>query len=158
MPRIISIVYQPDGRKYKDPKGDFLRVPTDSVELVTAHGIRGDQKAGRSKSRQLNLLTDDWLKQMAEQGYRTAPGQFGEQIILEGLPFADLKPGLRLGLGESAVIELTKPRTGCDRLESAQGKAIPIDTNPAIGYLSTIFSGGMIRVGDTVRILETDLK
>ncbi len=156
MAKIKSIVYQPEGRRYADPFRDFMRVQVDSAELVSDHGIRGDHKAGRSKSRQVNLLTSDWLEEMEESGYRTAPGEFGEQIVVEGVRFSELKTGLRLAIGKSAIIELTKPRTGCERLEAAQGKPIPTPIKAAIGFMATVIAGGPLRAGDEVRILTSD--
>lgn len=154
MANIKSIVYQPNGRS--DPKGisGFDRVVADSVELVKAHGIQGDRKAGRSKSRQLNLLTTDWLVDMAALGYKTGPGEFGEQLIVDGIGFSDLRPGVQLALGPDAVIEITKARTGCDRLDNAQGKRVETSLRHAIGYLAQVVHGGVIRVGDQVRVLQ----
>lgn len=156
MATISSIVFQPLGRSYTDPMGDFIRVPTEEAELVADHGIRGDQKAGGNPTRQINLLTRDWLDRMAAEGYRTGPGEFGEQFILDGIRFEDLQPGIQIALGTGAVIEITKPRTGCDRLQAAQGKSIPAHVLPAIGYLARVVSGGMVRVGDPARILSPE--
>ena len=57
-----------------------------------------------------------------------------------------------LGVGPTAIISVVKGRTGCDRLEAAQGKTIA-DLGP-IGTLVRVVMGGPIRVGDTVRVLE----
>ncbi|MBE0698286.1 MAG: MOSC domain-containing protein, partial [Anaerolineaceae bacterium] len=88
-----------------------------------------------------------------DKGYKTGPGQFGEQIIIEGLAMETLRPGTRLQLGKSACIEITKPRTGCDRLELAQGLSIK-GLGP-LGVLAKVVSGGEIEAGDPVTVLET---
>lgn len=155
MTTLRSIVTQPLDREYSDPFGDFLREPVQSAVLVRNHGIEGDRKAGSSATRQVNLLTADWLERMDALGYRTAPGQFGEQVVISGIAFTDLRPGLLLEIGDSAVLEITKPRQGCDRLEAAQRKSIPPDLKAAIGYLARVVEGGAISVGDPVRIRET---
>jgi MOSC domain-containing protein YiiM len=152
MSQIISIAYQPLGRRYTNRLGDYIRVPVDAATLLANHGIDGDQKAGHSKTRQVNLLSAEWLAARAAEGYRAEPGQFGEQIIIDGLAVETLSPGTLLAVGPQAILGITKGRTGCDRLEAAQGKSIA-GLGP-IGALARVVMGGPIRVGDTVRVLE----
>lgn len=158
MAHIVSIVYRPrDPQAAELPAGDagrhdFNRVPLDKAELVAGHGLRGDLKARRNSERQVNLLSTGWLAAAAELGYRAAPGQFGEQLIVDGLDLTTLPPGTHLHLGQSAVLEIVKGRSGCARLEAAQGKSIA-GLGP-IGMLARVVAGGLIRVGDPVVVVE----
>lgn len=153
MAQITSIVYQPIGREYSDPMGDYIREPFESAVLIANHGIDGDQKAGHNKTRQVNLLSDEWLAARAREGYRTGPGQFGEQLIVDGLAVETLPPGTLLGLGPQAILVVTKGRSGCNRLAAAQGQ--PTAHLDPIGVLTRVVMGGTIRVGDAVTVLET---
>lgn len=156
MAQITSIVYQPVGMTYGENREDYLRLPLESARLIAGHGLDGDQKAGRHPDRQLNLLSYEWLQALAPQDYRTAPGQFGEQIIVQGLPLMELQPGDRLQMGEQAVIQITKPRTGCERLELAQrGKPVVGHLGP-LGMLAKVIRDGTIRVGDPVELLSPE--
>lgn len=152
MPHIESIVYQPKKSAYRDGDVDFIRVPLEQATLIANHGIDGDRKAGHNQTRQLNLLSREWLDSVRPLGYRTEPGQFGEQIIVAGLTVEGLEPGARLALGDEAIIEITKGRTGCSRLEAAQGQSIAGIGH--IGVLARVVAGGIIRVGDLVAVLE----
>lgn len=153
MGQIYSIVYQPVGMAYGEDRKNYLRLPLEEAVLVAGHGLDGDQKAGRHPDRQLNILSYEWLQALEPQGYRTAPGQFGEQLIVQGLPLMELQPGERLQLGDQAVIEITKARTGCDRLERAQrGKPVVGHLGP-LGMLAKVVRGGQVRVGDPVAVL-----
>lgn len=152
MAHLTSIVYQPRDRHYADGETDFIRVPLEAAELMAGRGIRGDRKGGGNPDRQVNLLSTGWLSMAAERGYRTAPGQFGEQLIVDGIDLTDLSPGTRLQLGDAAVLEVIKGRTGCSRLEAAQGKSIAGLGH--IGLLARVLVGGPIRVGDAVVVLE----
>lgn len=155
MARLISIVYQPQNARYTaGHDDDFLRTPVETAELVADHGIRGDRKAGRNPRRQLNILSAAWLAAREREGYATAPGRFGEQLIVEGLDVDTLRPGDRLRLGEAAQVEITMPREGCTRLEAAQGKQ-GLDGKD-IGVLARVVAGGTIRVGDDVTVLTPD--
>jgi MOSC domain-containing protein YiiM len=152
MASIFSIVYQPKDPAYGEHAGDYLRLPLERANLVARHGIEGDQKAGHNPVRQLNLLSAEWLTALQPRGYKTQPGQFGEQIIVSGLAVERLEPGVRLQLGNEACIEIPKLRTGCERLEAAQGKSIA-GLGP-IGAMARVITGGVIQVGDPVVVLE----
>jgi MOSC domain-containing protein YiiM len=152
MSHIVSIAYQPRDQRYTDRLGDYIRMPFDEATLLADHGIDGDQKAGHNKTRQVNLLSVEWLAARAAEGYRAAPGQFGEQLIVAGLAVEALPPGTLLAFGPQAILSITKGRTGCDRLAAAQGQSIA-GLGP-IGALARVVMGGPIRVGDEVRVLE----
>ena len=157
MATIKSIVYQPLDQKYGKHIGDYIRVPAETVTLRAGHGIEGDQKAGHTKTRQLNLIPTDWLAARKAEGYRTGPGEMGEQIILDGITMAELAPGLQLQLGDEAIIELIKTRTGCERLDASQPRPLPMDIKEAgIGYLAKVIQSGAIRVSDPVTILVAE--
>lgn len=154
MASIHSIVYRPRDQVYTDERrGNYIRVPIQSANLIANHGIEGDEKAGHNPARQLNLLSYEWLISLQPRGYKTEPGQFGEQIIISGLAVESLAPGIRLQLGDEACIEITQTRKGCTRLEAAQGKTIE-GVGP-LGVLAKVITGGMIAVGDEVTLVET---
>ena len=149
MAKIKSIVIQPIAKEYEDGRFDyFIRDAVDSAELVADHGIQGDRKAGKNPRRQLNLLSVGWLNEQAILGYKTAPGKFGEQLIVEGIDLLALPRGTTLQLGNTAVIQINGPRDGCTRLEAAQGKTGLADE--PIGVLATVLAGGKIHVGDVI--------
>jgi MOSC domain-containing protein YiiM len=153
MASIYSIVYHPKDQEYQDREGDFIRHPLQTAQLIADHGIEGDQKAGHQPDRQLNLISLEWLAAVKPRGYRTEPGQFGEQIIIEGLAVQELAPGDRLQIGNQALIEVTKLRNGCERLEKAQGKSR--EGLGPLGAMAKVITGGAIKLGDTVTVLET---
>jgi MOSC domain-containing protein YiiM len=160
MAHLSSIVYQPRDLTYEPGATDFIRLPLARVELVAGKGLRGDRKAGRNPDRQVNILSAEWLQMAATRGYRTGPGQFGEQLIVAGLDVVALPPGARLRLG-AAVLEIVKGRSGCSRLEAAQGQSIA-GLGP-IGVLARVIVGGEIAVGDEVvvedkRAVETEIE
>ena len=155
MGEIISIVYQPQDKVYGKHVGDFIREPLQEATLIAGHGIEGDRKAGRNRKRQLNILSLEWLQGLRPLGYQTKPGSFGEQIIVKGLPLETLQPGDRLRVGGEALLEITKPRTGCIRLEAAQGLSNAA-FDGQVGMMARVIDGGAIRVGDSVEMLAAD--
>ena len=153
MASIHSITYQPVKRQEEYIEDQFLRIPIEEAQLIENFGMEGDAKAGHNLNRQLNLVSQDWVQSLSDQGFKTAPGQFGEQMSVSGIELTDLPEGTLLQLGSQAVIELTKNRTGCVRLETVQGKTLQ-EINGPIGVLAKVVTGGMIQVGDDVKVLE----
>jgi len=152
MATIHSIMVQPLDRPYKAERADYIRVPLATARLIAGQGIEGDRKAGGNPDRNLNLVSLEWLQSLAPRGYRTQPGEFGEQLIVSGMAIETLQPGTRLQLGEDVIIEISKPRTACDRFEAAQQGKPRHDAEP-LGVMARVITGGTIKLGDTVRSL-----
>lgn len=150
MPDLVSIVYKPENQS--DPADHYLRVPLQTAQLLVGQGIEGDAK-GRAAQRQLNVMTWETVEQLRAEGYKTAPGELGEQLVLRGVDVATLAAGTRLGLGPTAQIEIIKFRTGCDRFEHIQGFARARSAH-RIGIIATVVASGPIRVGDPVVVLQ----
>ena len=103
MAEIISIVVRPPEKEYPDRNGPFIRDLQTTATLVAGHGLEGDAMAGKHGDRQLNILSQEWLEEVAEKGYQAFPGSFGEQLTIAGVPLETMAPGDRLKLGETAV-------------------------------------------------------
>jgi MOSC domain-containing protein YiiM len=95
------------------------------------------------------------LQGLGGEGFRVAPGEMGEQIVLSGIDLVDLAPGSRVQFGESAEIEIVEPRNGCDRFEHIQGKA-PALAKRRLGVIARVVTSGAIRVGDAVKVVESE--
>jgi MOSC domain-containing protein YiiM len=152
MAQVYSITIQPIQQDTPDSFDAFIRQPVQEANLIVGFGIEGDVKGGQNPKRQINLLSQEWVEEKEALGYVAFPGSFGEQMVLKGLDFSVLGPKSTLRLGDQAVIEITKARTGCKRLDIAQSK--PMDEK-YVGYLARVVAGGKVRIGDTVKILET---
>jgi MOSC domain-containing protein YiiM len=149
MPEVMSIVYTPKSAAPR-PQDRYERVVVERTQLVENRGIDGDAK-GRPGVRQINVMCAEILAELAAEGFKTRPGELGEQVVIAGVPAADLVPGVRLQLGE-AVIEVTLPRTGCDRFELIQGKSKQ-SVQGRLGVLARVVTGGEVAVGDAVRVV-----
>lgn len=150
--KIVSIVHTPEGIDPRPPD-HYARVPVEAATLRAGRGIVTDRKGGRP-DRELNVMAQETLEQLHAEGLRTAPGQMGEQIVVAGIALDRLGPGTRLRLGDEVVIEVIKPRTGCDRLRRIQG-CTPAQVAGRLGVMARVVSRGTIRVGDTVGGGET---
>jgi MOSC domain-containing protein YiiM len=153
MPHIASLVYTPADVERRPPK-HYARVAQKRALLRPGHGIEGDAKANDGK-RQLNVMLAEDLEQLRARGFRAAPGELGEQLVIAGLEPGVLEVGVRLRLGESAVLEITMPRMGCERFAAVQGTARDA-ADGRLGFMARVLCGGEVAVGDEVRLEPTD--
>lgn len=149
MAHVVSIVFRP--RDAGRPQDRYAREPVERARLVEFQGIAGDRKGG-SGDRQLNVMRAETLAGLAAEGFRTGPGEMGEQIVVAGLPADALAAGARLQLG-GAVIEIGIPRTGCARFETIQGKPRQA-AKGRLGVMARVVTGGEVAVGDPVEVIR----
>ena len=149
MPRVAAISYSPKSDEPR-PEDHYHRLSCASAVLVADHGIEGDRKGAGGK-RQLNVMSAEMLVVLRDEGFKTDPGEMGEQIVLEGIDIDRLADGTRLRIGDSAVIEVGFPRTGCSRFERIQGKFKGL-VRGRLGMMVRVVHGGQIAVGDPVEI------
>jgi MOSC domain-containing protein YiiM len=150
MAHVVSVAYTPRGVERR-PTDRYARVAVERVTLVEQRGIEGDLK-GSGGSRQLNVMRAETLAELAAEGRNTGPGEMGEQLVIAGLDPAAFAEGTRLQLGESAVIEVGIPRTGCGRFEYIQGAAKQ-SVAGRLGVLARVVAGGEVAVGDDVTVV-----
>lgn|SRR5262249_25667186 len=129
----------------------YARVPLERARLAEFRGIEDDLKGGAGE-RQLNVMCAEVLESLCGEGFRVEPGQMGEQLVIAGVPAESLAVGTRVRIGETAVIEVTLPRTGCDRFEHIQGKPRQ-SVAGRLGVMARVLTGGEIAVGDAVAVL-----
>jgi MOSC domain-containing protein YiiM len=153
MGKLVSIVHTPEGIDPRPPD-HYARVPMEVATLQAGRGIVTDRKGSRAE-RQLNVMALETLERLRAEGYRTGPGQMGEQLVISGIAIDRLAAGTRLQLGGEVVIEVIKARTGCDRLRHIQGCS-PAQMAGRLGVMALVVSGGIIRVGDAVDLVGAD--
>ena len=154
MIEIVSLCYQPGKSEHKEPYR-FNRIPVNTLNLIAGHGIEGDWKARRNPKRQLNIMSYETLEQLREEGFKTNPGEMGEQIVIRGLDVMSLTKGERLQIGDDAIIEITAERSPCEWLELIQGKPLE-QAIKRVGMLAKVLDTGTIKVGDSIKVLQPE--
>lgn len=150
MGTVVSIAYTPRAQAGR-PHSHYVRIPADAVELVADRGIKGDAKA-RPGNRQINIMCAEVFEALQAEGFRTAPGEMGEQVVVRGIVPDSLYPSAVVRIGE-ATVEVTIPRTGCERFETIQGRPRK-SVEGRLGVLVKVLAGGTVRVGDVVAYHE----
>src|SRR5262249_15642235 len=144
---IESIAYSSPGENQR-PEDHYHRVPVQGATLIAGLGIETDRK-GKGGDRQINIMSSVTLARLAAEGFKTAPGEMGEQLVRDGIELDTPPAKPRLRLGTTAVVELVLPRTGCDRFERIQGKHKKL-ARGRLGMIARVVASGPIAVGDAV--------
>lgn len=140
--------------------GGVPKLPIDQGE-VTVSGLKGDRCATPGihggPTQALSLLGLGVIEKLAAEGHPIAPGTTGENITISGLDWPALEPGMRLRLGNEVLIGLTSYASPCKTIAGSftEGNVSWLNQrfHPGQSRLySEVLEGGVIAVGDTVRV------
>ena len=120
--------------------------PVDAVR-VTVHGLEGDfnrfrhDMRGNDPGRAVMLMPIEMLRELNAEGWPVQPGDMGENITSEGIPYNDFRIGEQYQVGE-AVIEIAEPCVACMNLASLP--FIGEERGPAFIRTLTHMDGGTL--------------
>ena len=132
-----------------DRKG-VKKHPVDRIELVADHGVEGDAHAG--SGRQVSLLALEDMEIMRLKLATLKPGDFAENILVDGLSALDLPVGARVRVGEAVLLEITQIGKECHKgceIRKAVGECIM----PKRGLFAKVLEPGTVRPGDAVVVV-----
>lgn len=118
------------------------------ANMVEGFGIEGDGHGG-DWDRQVTCL--NWgsvVASNAEHQLTMGPGDFAENILIDGLDVLQLRPGDRFQLGDSAVLEVSQ--IGKPDHPSVVTRTFGVSLLPQEGLFCKVICGGSIKKGDTV--------
>ncbi|MCP5004283.1 MAG: MOSC domain-containing protein [Planctomycetes bacterium] len=120
--------------------------------LVENHGLEGDAHAG-SWHRQISLLSRESRRVMENKGIKLEDGDFGENLMTEGIELSGLTVGSMLRVNEGVLIRITQIGKEChDRcnIYYQVGDCIM----PREGLFAEVIKGGVIRINDIIEVLD----
>ena len=118
-----------------------------SIELVVDYGVAGDAHAG--SGRQVSLLALEDMEIMRAKLATLQPGDFAENILVDGLSALDLPVGGQVRIGQDVLLEITQIGKECHKgcaIREAVGECIM----PKRGLFAKVLEPGTIRSGDAV--------
>lgn len=122
-----------------------------AAEIRKDYGLVGDAHAG--SGRQVSLLAREAIGRMAELLPGLGPGDFAENLTLDGLNPAVLPVGQRLRVGDAVLLEITQIGKTCHHgceIRRLAGDCIM----PREGVFAKVLAGGTVRKGDAVALLD----
>ena len=114
----------------------------DSVQ-VTPYGLDGDHHTGRSRRRQILLLSSSVLDE-----FDLKPGELYENVVVDGIDVMSLREGQSLRVGD-ALVEVTIACESCIHMDRVR-PGLQEQLKHRRGMFVRVIAPGIVRVGDTV--------
>ena len=131
------------------PKGEVPRA------RVGPLGLEGDRHRFRlhgGPDRAVCVLSEAETLSLARDGVEVdGPGAYGENLLLAGVDFSELRPGDRLRVGEEVVLELFDVRAPCRTLKPLDARFPELMLGRS-GWLCRVVEGGDVAPGMAVRV------
>ncbi|MBR6487128.1 MAG: MOSC domain-containing protein, partial [Lachnospiraceae bacterium] len=139
-------------------KRGTIKHEVDSAVLIANHGIEGDAHAG-GWHRQVSLLSGRKIDKFNEKGAGVSNGDFGENLIVDGIDVKSLPIGSVLvfnsDTAEGVRLKLTQKGKECHshcQIYKRMGECIM----PVEGVFAEVINGGKIKKGDSFEVKYPD--
>lgn len=133
-------------------KKGVKKIPVESVLVIKGEGFSGDAHSGYGH-RQVSLLSLSSIKKMQQQGAKVGPGDFAENLTVQGMDVAVLPIGTQIRLGDEVLLEVTQIGKEChDRCEIYQ--QVGDCVMPREGIFAKVIRGGKINRGDSIFLVR----
>jgi MOSC domain-containing protein YiiM len=143
-----------------NPRGGVPKLATPSARL-TINKVEGDhqreQRFHGGPTRAVCLYSLERLHALQDEGHPIEPGTTGENLLLSGLDWDEIVPGVRLQIGE-ATVEITSYTAPCFKIAASfvdgAFKRMSQKVNPGWSRVyGRIVQEGEVRPGDAVQVL-----
>jgi MOSC domain-containing protein YiiM len=134
-----------------DRKG-VVKHNVDQARLVVDHGLAGDAHA-EGGIRQVSLLSLASIGKMVAAGAQVKPGDFAENLTVDGLEVMHLPVGTRLKVGDEIELEITQIGKACHK-GCAIRELVGDCVMPREGVFARVLKGGVVRPGDTIEVTD----
>ena len=128
-----------------------LKQEIEEAAVVTAFGIENDGHSG-DWGRQVTCLSwESVVKVNREKNLDMKPGQYAENLLIEGIDLALVGVGGRLKIGDDTVLEVTQ--IGKEDHPSVVTRTFGVSLLPYEGLFCRVINGGRIKKGDPVEVM-----
>ncbi|MFN0242359.1 MAG: MOSC domain-containing protein [Planctomycetota bacterium] len=130
-------------------------IPKHAVESARVDELGLDGDAHRFKShggahRAVCIFSiEDYRSLQADGVAATAPGAFGENLLTQGLDYAQLRAGDRLHVGDEVELEIHDVRAPCGTLKSVDSRFPNLMVGRS-GFVCRVLRAGIVRTGVSV--------
>ena len=124
------------------------KTPVNEAKVVVGFGLEGDAHGG-DWHRQVSLLADESAQLMRDNGADVGPGDFGENILTEGIDLPALPIGTKILMGD-VELEVTQIGKECHTrcaIYFAAGTCVM----PTQGIFCRVLKGGTLLPGTPLK-------
>jgi len=121
------------------------------ANVVVGYGLKGDAHGG-DWARQVSLLANESAEIIRQKGVHVGPGDFGENVLTEGIELTSLPIGTRIRLGD-VELEVTQIGKECHTrcaIYDAAGTCVM----PTQGIFCRVIRGGDLKPGMPIERLD----
>lgn len=137
------------------PEKGTEKTAVDSIE-VTIDGFKNDAHSG-NWHRQISLLDNESVQEFAElNNLQIKPGDFGENITIEGIDITILVPGVILQGTDGLKMEVTQVGKECHGDDCTIFQKVGKCVMPARGVFCRVLTPGHLHKGDILDVTKTD--
>jgi len=120
--------------------------------LQVDHGLVGDAHA-EGGHRQVSLLAQESIDKMVALGVVVKPGDFAENLTVQGMAVMHLPVGARLQVGAGAILEITQIGKACHK-GCAIREQVGDCVMPREGVFARVIKGGVVKPGDVIEVTD----
>lgn len=132
------------------PQRGLLKKEVPEANFIEDFGIEHDGHAG-DWGRQVTCLSYQSVQKANKEHHLAAgPGDFAENVLIDGMDMSDVTVGSRLKLGE-AIIEVTQ--IGKEDHPSVVTRTLGVSLLPYEGLFCRVIKGGAVKKGDSAEKL-----
>ena len=124
----------------------------DCADLKEDFGIVNDAHAGKWH-RQVSLLAIESMQKIKEKGLDVKPGDFAENICMEGLDITQIRIGTKIRIGGDSLLEVSQIGKECHtrcHIYYSVGDCVM----PREGIFARVLKGGTIKPQDKVWLIN----
>jgi len=144
-----------------NPRGGVPKMRVESARLGLSR-VEGDKQnyAGHGGPlRAACLFSLEIIELLQREGHPITPGSIGENLLISGLDWSEITPGVQLQIGD-AQIEITEYTRPCAKIKASfkDGEFMRPwqETHPGQSRVyAKVLKEAEVREGDEVRIVET---
>ncbi|MDO5702665.1 MAG: molybdopterin-binding protein [Lachnospiraceae bacterium] len=124
--------------------------PVDTGVFLKGHGIENDAHAG-NWHRQVSLLTYEKVEEFNRKGAGVTDGDFGENVLVEGIDLGRLPVGTILKAG-TVTLKVTQIGKECHS-QCAIRRRVGDCIMPREGIFAEVVEGGVMKKGDVMTVI-----
>ena len=142
-------------------EGGVPKLPRDEC-AVRRNGLEGDRQRDLENhggaERAASVYSMERIEALRAEGHPIAPGTIGENLTLAGLLWNEMRPGVRLEVGE-VVLEFASYAAPCQIIAASfsDGRVVRVSEKVHPGWsrlYARVLKEGTLRIGDRARILQ----
>ena len=133
------------------PERGQLKKEVSHAQVIKDQGIENDGHAG-PWGRQVTCLNLASVKKVNEErNMNVGPGEYAENLLIDGIDLATVGIGGRLKIGSDVILEVSQ--IGKEDHPSVVTRTLGVTLLPYEGLFCRVIEGGEIRKGDPVEVI-----